>query len=309
MMKKFMKMAAVFLTAFFVGICTGKGGVDAKAAVTQADAQKTSLTVTWTAERDAVSYNVYVKEYSGNEDFVLAGSTGELTYTLAGLKPSTKYSVNVKAVKADGTESYGSTLYGAVTLPDKLTGLKQERWYYWIAKLDVKWDKQSAAEGYEVKLYDNKNKLKKSLNTTLSSAGFTIKNNVVYKVKVRCYMTYNGKKQYSSWSTIYCLNQPMLKQIKLSGNNLQLKWDKVAGATQYKVYVSTKARSGYKKVATVSKSKNSCTVKKLGSKKLSSKKKYYVYVEAVCNKDGTKNSSGFLYYWDTKMGVKTLYRN
>lgn len=307
MMKRFMKMAAVFFMAFFVGICIGNGGMEAKAAgVTQTDAQKTSLTVTWTARSRAVKYNVYFKEYSSDADYALVGDTTELTYTFTGLKPATKYSIRIMPVEADGEESYSSSV-NAVTIPDKLEGLKQKMWWYWAKSLDVAWEKQDGADGYEVKLYDNKNKLKKnlSLSSYYSSTNFSIKNNIVYKVMARSYVTFNGQKNYSSWSTIYCLNQPMLKQVKLSGNKIQLKWDKVSGATQYKVYVSTKAKSGYKNVATVKKSKNTCTVKKLSGKKLSSKKKYYVYVEAICNKSGTKNSSGSLYYWNTKKGGGT----
>ncbi|MCM1259219.1 MAG: fibronectin type III domain-containing protein [Roseburia sp.] len=309
MMKKFTKMAAVFLMALFVGLCIGNDGMEAKAAgLTQTDAQKTSLTVTWTADSSAVSYNVYLKEYSSDADYALVGNTPELTYTFNGLKPATKYNVRVISVEADGNEGYlSNTLYDAVTIPDKLIGLKQKMWWYWAKSLDVQWDRQDGASGYEIRLYDNKGKKKKSLSLSSysSSTSFSIKNNIVYKVQARSYVTFKGQKKYSSWSTIYCLNQPMLKQVKLSGNKLQLKWDKVNGATQYQVYVSAKAKSGYKKVATVSKSKNSCTVKKFSGKKFSSKKKYYVYVEAICNKSNTKNSSGSLYYWNTKQGGGT----
>lgn len=304
MMRKFLKTAAVFFVALFVGICIGNGTMEAKAAVTQTDAQKTSMTVTWSAERNAVSYNVYMKEYGSDAEYALVGSTGELAYTISGLKPATKYSVNVKAVRADGSEGYGYTLSQAVTIPDKLTGLKQERWYYFLEQMNVQWDKQSAADGFEVKLYDNKGKLKKSAKVGgySSSTSFPVKNNVVYKVRARSFTTFNGKKYYSSWGTIYCLNQPMLSKVKVSGNKLEVKWKKTNGATQYKVYVSTKMNNGYKKVATVSKNKSSCTVKKFSGKKFSSKKTYYVYVEAICNKGGTKNTSSSLYCWNTKRG-------
>ena len=305
MMKKFLKTSALFLMVLFVGICIGTGTMEAKAAVvTQTDAQKTSVTVTWPAEKDAVSYNVYIKENGSDAEYDLVGNTGELAYTISGLKPATKYSVNVKTVRADGSENYGSILYKAVTIPDKLTGLKQERWYYFINELDVQWDNQSAADGFEVKLFDNKGKLKKTnkVGGYSSRTNFSVKNNVVYKVRARSFTTFNGKKYYSSWGTIYCLNQPMLSKVKVSGNKLELKWKKTNGATQYKVYVSTKMKNGYKKVATVSKNKSSCTVKKFKGKKFSSKKTYYVYVEAICNKGGTKNTSSSLYCWNTKRG-------
>lgn len=314
MMKKFTKMAAVFLMALFVSLCIGNSGIEAKAAgtITQTDAQKKSITVTWTADDGVESYNVYYKDYDNSSaDYKLAGNTRGLTYTIEGLKPAKKYYVKVQSVK-DGKETY--TYYGifnAVTIPDKLTGLKQERWWHFIKKLDVKWDKQSAASGYEVRLYDNNGKKKKSLSLSGSSTSFNIKNNIVYKVQARSYVKFNGKKKYSSWATIYCLDQPMLSKVKINKDKLELKWPKVAGATEYKVYVSTKQHSGYKKVATVSKNKNSCTVKKLNGKKFSSKKTYYVYVEAVCNKGKTKNTSGCVYCWSTKIGggeYKSLYK-
>lgn len=303
MMKKFLKMSALFLLTLMVFVCIDKGGVEAKASVTQADAQKTSVTVTWTEERDAVSYNVYLKEY-GQEDFALVGNTPELSYTLTGLKPATKYVVKAAPVKADGTEGYGSTNYDVVTIPDKMTGFKQERWWYFNKEVNVKWDKQTGASGYEIKFYDNKGKLKKTSKEGRysTSTTFPVKNNVVYKARARSFTTFNGKNYYSSWATIYCLNQPMISKVKVSGNKLEVKWKKTNGATQYKVYVSTKMKTGYKKVATVSKSKGSCTVKKFNKKKISPKKTYYVYVEAICNKGGTKNTSGSLYCWNTKRG-------
>lgn len=303
MMKKFLKTAAIFLMTLFIGVCIGKGGVEAKAAVSQTDAQKTTATVTWTAERNAVSYNVYLKEY-GQEEFVFVENTPELSYTLTGLKPATKYVVKAAAVKADGTEEYGSTNYNVVTIPDKMMGFKQERWWYLNKNVNVTWDKQTGVDGYEVELYDNKGKLKKTNkeNGYSTSTTFPVKNNVVYKARARSFTTFNGNNYYSSWETIYCLNQPMISKVKVSGNKLEVKWKKTNGATQYKVYVSTKMKTGYKKVATVNKSKDSCTVKKFNKKKFSSKKTYYVYVEAICNKGGTKNTSGSLYCWNTKRG-------
>lgn len=169
--------------------------------------------------------------------------------------------------------------------------------------LYVKWDKQSGVDGYEVVLYDDKGKkVSKKTSTSCYSnyASFSKMKDKVYTVKARSYMTWNGQKYYSSWSSICCLNQARVTKAKVSGNKLNIKWGKVSGATSYEVYVSTKPQSGYKKVATVSKSKNSYTVKKLKGKKISSKKTYYVYVKTVCKKGKTKNTSGALYYWNTK---------
>lgn len=300
---KFLKKALVFAVVFFIGICFGRNSMEIKASnLTQTDAQKKSMTISWQADSEAISYNVYQKESNGKKDYVLAGNTQDTSYTLTGLKPATRYEIRVTSVKEDLTESAGFVLYNAVTIPDRLTGLKQVKWYYWIEKLNVKWNQQTGANGYEVRLYSAKNKLLKKQNLNYSSASFQVKNNNVYKVKVRSYVTFNKVKKYSSWSTIYCLNQPMLSTAEIKGGKLELKWGKISGATEYRVYVSQKARSGYKKVATVKKSKKACAVKKFKGKKFSSRKTYYVYVEAVCNKGGTKNTSGVEYCWNTRVG-------
>ena len=48
--------------------------------------------------------------------------------------------------------------------------------------------------------------------------------------------------------------------------------------------------------------KTSYTIKKIGKKKLSSKKKYYVYVATVKKVGNRRYDSGKLYYWNTKQG-------
>lgn len=61
-------------------------------------------------------------------------------------------------VEYDYSSAYSSTiyhstvgsLYDAVTLPGKVTGLKQERWYYFINQFNAVWTKQEGATGYDV---------------------------------------------------------------------------------------------------------------------------------------------------------------
>lgn len=306
---KLMKSIALFAMVLLITVCAGIGSEKVQAAsvgsvtdIRQTGAEKKSVTVTWGAAANAAAYNVYYQEY-GEDNMVLAGSTTNTSYTLNGLNGGTKYRVKVAAT--DGvTEGYGTTSY-TVTLPDKMTGLQQSKWWYFIKQLDVKWETQSGVEGYEVTLYDDKGKKvsKKTINSSYTtSTSFTKMKDKVYTVKARSFMTYNGKKYYSSTASICCLNQARISKIKVSGNKLKLTWGKVSGATGYQIYVSTKKSSGYRKVATVSSKKNSYTVKKFNGKKFSSKKTYYVYVKTVCNKGKSKNTSGAVYYWNSKTG-------
>lgn len=310
-LRNFTKSIAVFAMVLIASLCMSMGSATVKAAnvgyissLQQTGADKHAVTVTWTPVSDATSYNVYYKDYSKGYDSepVFAGSTSATSYTVTGLDDGMKYDIKVAPVNATG-EGYAKSCFDVKTLPEKLDGLHQEKWWYFIKMLDVAWDKQTAVDGYEVVLYDNNGK-KVSKETITSSyttsKSFSKMKDKVYTVKARSYMTWNGKKYYSSWSSICCLNQARITKATVSGNKLNVKWGKVSGATGYEVYVSTKPSSGYKKVATVSKSKNSCTIKKYKGKKISSKKKYYVYVKTVCKKGKTKNTSGALYYWNTK---------
>ena len=311
-LKNFTKSIAVFAMVLIATLCMGAGSTKVKAAdvgyissVQQTGADKHAVTVTWTPVSDATSYNVYYADYSKGYDaeYVLAGSTADTSYTITGLDDGSKYDVKVAPVNATG-EGYGKSCYDdVITLPDSLSYLKQTKWWYFIHQLDVEWEKQNAVDGYEVVLYDNNGKkVSKQILTGSYSYYTTFKNmkHKVYTVQARSYKVWNGTKYYSSWSKIYCLNQARITSAKVSGNKLNIKWGKVAGATSYEVYVSTKPKSGYKKVATVSKNKSSYTVKKVKGKKISSKKTYYVYVKTVCKKGKTKNTSGALYYWNTK---------
>lgn len=311
-LSKWTKTIAVFVLVLLATVCVGKGSIAVQAAyvgtvtsLTQTDAQKTSLSVSWETAQNAVSYNVYCKDYAGDEEYQFIGTTTASNYTISNLKPATKYYVKIEA--SNGTDTgAGRTLYDAVTLPDKMSGLRQEQWWYWIKVLDVKWDRQSAADGYEVILYDNNGKkVKKQTISGYGSSGtsFNKMKEKVYTVKARSYMTYKGQKYYSEWGKICCLNQARIKKINVKNNKINVTWGKIAGATGYRVYVSTSPKKGYKKVATLSKNKSSYSIKKFKGKKISSKKTYYVYIETVCNKKGSKNSSGGLYCWNSKTGA------
>ena len=87
---------------------------------------------------------------------------------------------------------------------------------------------------------------------------------------------------------------PQKKQVeivkaKASGKNaVKLTWKKVDGAKSYIVYGQLNGKK-YKKIATVKKSKNSYTVKKIAGKALKSGKVYQFYVVAKTAKGNVKS--------------------
>lgn len=107
-----------------------------------------------------------------------------------------------------------------------------------------------------------------------------LKNHNFYKVRVRAYsLNSKNEKIYGVWSSWkYVSPQPDVTKKQKVKKGIKIKWDKINGADNYVVYVSTKKDSGYKKFQTTG--KNSTTITKYGKNKLKSGKTYYFYVVA-----------------------------
>ena len=316
-LKKFMAVSALMIALM---ITAGMSAVKTQAAsltnLKQTANTANSITVQWsktTSSYETIkNYTIEVREYYGSSDYRVAATNlpaSTTQYTLTGLKAGTKYYVKVTAnYRYQSTySSYDrttySTLYDAETVVSKVTGLKQIKWYYFIKQFDAGWDKQDAADGYEVQCLKSSGKKHKG-NISISSDKATIykiSNDMIYTVRVRAFQNVNGNKLYGAWSDpIYCFTQPRITALKVKGGKLTLKWKKVSGATGYKIFVSTNPKTGYKKVKKVSGKKNSVTIKKFKGKKFKNKKNYYVYVQTLKKVNGKMNTSGQLYYWETK---------
>ena len=198
------------------------------------------------------------------------------------------------------------SLYDAKTLPGKVTGLSQKRWWYFNLDFEAAWDKQTGVDGYEY-VFKTSNGKKFASGTisynTNSTSVYNINNSMIYTGRVRAFMIYNGQKYYGAWSDVaYFFTQPRITSIGVSNKKLTVKWGKVSGATGYDVYVSTKPTSGYRKVKSVSKKVSSVTITKFRSKKISSSKTYYVYIATKKKTSKKTYTSGKLYYWNSKTG-------
>lgn len=234
-------------------------------------------------------------------------------YTFTGLAAGTEYRVTVNYTykNSSGKENSTSTSSKPIyTTPGKVTGLKQAKWWYYIESVDFSWDAQSACK-YEWVAYQGKKQVANNTYASSSSTGsFKVKNNKIYTVKVRAYEDINGQTVYGDWSdTAYLFTQPMVSKngVTIDGSGrMKVKWGKISGVTGYEVYVSTKEKTGYKKVASVKSSKGSATIKKLKKKKFSKKKTYYVYIVAKKKVDGVTYTSGRHYSMQYKKGSNIL---
>lgn len=247
--------------------------------VIQTNAGTSNVTLQWDKSAGATGYNIYQIE-SSQEVFV--GKTAANTYVVNNLKAGKTYKYKVYPERSAGgytaVTSYGTTVYDVKTVPSSVKNINTDYGYTSLKKASVQWEKVENANGYEIALYTLKNK-KIGSTRALNYNSYTfsgIKKNF-YKVKVRAYIQLKTGKKYSSWSTAYIAIQPKVEG-KKSGTGIKVSWDKIYGATNYTVYISSKRSSGYKKVTTTKSS--SATIKKYGSSKLKKGRTYYVYVVA-----------------------------
>lgn len=281
--------------------------------LTQTDATKNSITVSWTAEENALNYSIYVGTDSTDAVLYQTVTPTVTSITISGLPAGTSRYIKVEYdyYSYDKTKTYtttAGTMYDAITLPGKVTGLNQERWYYFALSFYAEWDKMTGVDGYEYQVTNsNGKKIASGTSTGTSFNVNQISNKMIYLGKVRAYTTFNGQKYYGEWSdTAYFFTQPRLTKLQASKKGLTVKWGKVSGATGYDVYVSLKPTTGYKKVKSVGKSVSSVKITKFKGKKIKPKKSYYVYIVTKKKVGKITYTSGKLYYWDSKGSLSDL---
>lgn len=275
--------------------------------LTQTEWATNAATVTWQLAYESSSntmktagYNIYLGE--DYQNYTLVGKSTTTSYRLTGLADGREYYVRVEPYGEDGTVGNYSRVT-VETMPAQVKNFKQDVWWFFIKKLDVKWDRIDTADKITVSLFNSKGK-KVGKTQTLSgystSASFSNMKDEVYTVKIQAFRTAGGKTWQTPVASIQCFNQARISSAKVAKKKLTVKWGKVKGATGYDIYVSTKPKKGYKKVKSVGAGTSKVTLSKFNGKAFNAKKTYYIYVETK-KKNGKKvNKSGRLYYWNSK---------
>ena len=142
-------------------------------------------------------------------------------------------------------------------------------------------DKNTVYNAYDSNFGTKDNKVLLIVNNSkLKTQGF--------KFKVRSYVyDENQQKVYSAYSTEkVIIPRPTIKSKKMVGNKVKLTYNKVTGAKNYSIYLSSNNGKSFKKIGTTSKTTYTIT------KKLKRYTNYYVYVQANGVKyKGKKNNS------------------
>lgn len=158
-------------------------------------------------------------------------------------------------------------------------------------RIKLVWSDQDYADGYQI--CNEKNRVIAS--TTKNS--YVVKNLTsckTYRFKVRSYVeNSDGSVSYGDFSTAISaktmLNTPTLTAKSTSKGKVVLTWTKVAKATGYEIYYSTKKNGIYTKLKTVSKS----SARRYVDAGLASGEKYYYTIRAYRTTNGVKTYSSY----------------
>jgi len=173
----------------------------------KASSQKTtSLKLSWSKVPEATGYRIYQYNTKTKKYKKIATTKGK-SYTVKKLKAGTTYKFKVVAYKNVGKKQYTSSYSKVLTTATKPTTPKISRLTTKSKKATVQWKKISGASGYEVYMATSKkgkySKVKTvTKGTTVKYTKSSLKKNKKYYFKVRAYKTVDGKKVYSSYSSV-----------------------------------------------------------------------------------------------------------
>lgn len=173
--------------------------------------------------------------------------------------------------------------------PNKVSGIKATSNSYNSIKLT--WNKTvNGANGYAVyrsTSKDGKYTLRKTI-TSKNTIEFTdtgLDTNTTYYYKVRPYRMISDKKEYGSYSEIVCAKPVLSKTtitVSSTSKKATIKWNKVLGASGYKVYSATSSNGTYSLKKTIT----SINTLSYTNTNLVSGKTYYYKVRAYRNVNG-----------------------
>lgn len=302
-MKKSCLALMLMMVMLFAMSITASAETVAVTGLTQTDATKTGGTVSWNPSASA--YLVYVNGQ-------LVSQQAETSYTVSGMvaggyaefvvvgynEPLEADAATIYANVLNGQYGYGvaTYVYSTPGKPKNVANAKYSDTFDWRPNtgndVTIGWsinnNDQYYATGWQVVIstVDAKKKLKTldvaGVKSSVVNTEFNIKSvkNKGFSVKVRGYIQLaNGSKKYGAWSDKkVVIPQAKTTVRKKSNSSVTVKWNKIAKATKYEIYVcknTSVSNPKFKKVATV-KNKTSYVIKNIKSYQT-----YGVYVRAV----------------------------
>ena len=263
-----------------------------------------TVDLSWSPVSGADGYTVQILK---NGKWVSVGNFVGTSAQISGLLPGSVNYVHIAAYASSNGKTYIGNYNTSVKIETTVGAINPRVSAYANNFVTLTWNKQTAANGYEVFKYDASSKkyvlYKNITNPNTNTCKVTgLASNRKYDFKVRAYQIDDSEKTYAPFGAVVSqytsIANPKLNSAKsTSKKKIKASWSKVGGASGYQVMWST-----YKNF-----SKNYKT-KSVKAKSLSktvtaaqSKKTYYVRVRAYKTISGKKVYS----QWSSTKKVKT----
>ena len=251
--------------------------------------------VSWNLVDDADGYRVYRKVSGGSWTRLGTLSSTTKTYTDKTVVPGTKYYYSIRAYcKTSSTKIFSEYRYSSAITTKTAAPTLVSTTAASYNKITVKWEKVSGASGYRIYRKTVGGSWKKLADVSSSTTSYTnsVTTGVTYYYTVRSYRKVNGTKVLGRYNTtglkgVAKTAAPKLVSAKIaSKTSTKITWNKVSGASGYRVYV--KGTDGkWKVLATLGSSSSSYTYKKENGKS------YTYTVRSYRTVNGTKVWGGY----------------
>ncbi len=263
-----------------------------------------TVDLSWSPVSGADGYTVQIFK---NGKWVSVGNFVGTSAQISGLLPGSVNYVHIAAYASSNGKTYIGNYNTAVKIETTVGAINPRVSAYANNFVTLAWNKQTAANGYEVFKYDASSKkyvlYKNITNPNTNTCKVTgLASNRKYDFKVRAYQIDDSEKTYAPFGAVVSqytsIAKPKLNSAKLtSKKKIKASWSKVGGASGYQVMWST-----YKNFSKNYKTKS--VKAKYSSKTVTtaqSKKTYYVRVRAYKTINGKKVYS----QWSNTKKVKT----
>lgn len=263
-----------------------------------------TVDLSWSPVSGADGYTVQIFK---NGKWVSVGNFVGTSAQISGLLPGSVNYVHIAAYASSNGKTYIGNYNTAVKIETTVGAINPRVSAYANNFVTLTWNKQTAANGYEVFKYDASSKkyvlYKNITNPNTNTCKVTgLASNKKYYFKVRAYQIDDSEKTYAPFGAVVSqytsIAKPKLNSAKsTSKKKIKASWSKVGGASGYQVMWST-----YKNFSKNYKTKS--VKAKYSSKTVTtaqSKKTYYVCVRAYKTINGKKVYS----QWSSTKKVKT----
>lgn len=267
-----------------------------------------SNTLSWNKIDGVSGYEIYTA-LSQYGPYSLLKDVGKSTLSTkdTSLLTNKTYYYKVRPYRIDNNERiYGEFSEVVSSRPD-LDSTKAKASSNGYNSIKVSWSKVDGASGYKIYRSTSKNGkyyLKETITkgSILSYTNTKLTTGKTYYYKVKPYRIVNNEKVYNYYcpevSAKPILSKPSVTLSSKVTKKVNIKWNKISGASGYELYRSTNKKGSYSKIKTITKGSTTSYV----NSNLSSKKGYYYKVKAyrIVNNKKVYSSYSSVKYVKTK---------